>query len=258
MPAAVQKASFEHPPLRRRAMTLAVIVALHGGFVLLLQRGLLQPVTTLLAPDVVMAVIFPPAQLTPAAVTPTPPAAPAPALRLPPPKTLRPTPRPVARQRAPVRVIPLPVPAPAAPAATAPTVPPLASPPPSDATRAAVSAASAALASELPVPPTSTASNTAPAAPPTISSGVEYVQPPQPDYPAQSRRLGEQGRVLLRVLVNEQGRAQAVEVQQSSGFARLDAAAREAVLRARFRPHMADGKAVTVYAIVPISFRLDT
>jgi protein TonB len=87
---------------------------------------------------------------------------------------------------------------------------------------------------------------------------VEYVQPPQPEYPAQSRRLGEQGRVLLRVLVNEQGRAQAVEVQQSSGFARLDAAAREAVLRARFRPHMADGKAVTVYAIVPISFRLDT
>ena len=98
---------------------------------------------------------------------------------------------------------------------------------------------------------------TRPVQPATVTSDVQYVRPPRPDYPAQSKRIGEEGRVVLRVLVNEKGEAERVEIQSTSGHARLDEAAREAVQRAQFRPHMEDGKPVTVFAIVPITFRLD-
>lgn len=62
---------------------------------------------------------------------------------------------------------------------------------------------------------------------------------------------------MLRVLINQQGRAERIEVQKSSGFVRLDEAAREAVQRAQFKPHLEDDKPITVFVLVPISFRLD-
>lgn len=69
--------------------------------------------------------------------------------------------------------------------------------------------------------------------------------------------MGEQGKVVLRVLVNEKGRPEKVEVQRSSGFPRLDEAARQAAWRALFKPFIEDGKAVPRYAIVPIRFSLN-
>jgi protein TonB len=87
-------------------------------------------------------------------------------------------------------------------------------------------------------------------------SGVEYIQAPQPEYPTIARRNGEQGKVMLRVLVNEKGRAERVEIQQSSGSPRLDEAARQAALRALFKPHLEDGKAIAVFAMVPINFSI--
>ncbi|WLI88701.1 energy transducer TonB [Massilia sp. R2A-15] len=95
-----------------------------------------------------------------------------------------------------------------------------------------------------------------PATPRTITSGVEYIRPPQPDYPAVSRRLGEQGRVVLRILVGETGLPEQVQVQTSSGFARLDEAGRQAALRAQFKPHLEDGRPVAVYVVVPLNFKL--
>ena len=92
--------------------------------------------------------------------------------------------------------------------------------------------------------------------PRTITSGVEYLQAPQPVYPAMSRRMGEQGKVVLRVLVNEKGLAEQASVQTSSGSARLDEAGRQAALRALFKPHVEDGRAVPVYVIIPLSFQL--
>ncbi len=92
--------------------------------------------------------------------------------------------------------------------------------------------------------------------PKTITSGVEYVHAPQPVYPQMSRRMGEQGKVVLRILVNENGKPDQVTVQSSSGSARLDEAGRQAALRAVFKPHMEDGRAVAVYAIVPLVFTL--
>jgi periplasmic protein TonB len=96
----------------------------------------------------------------------------------------------------------------------------------------------------------------APSQPKTIST-VEYLQAPQPEYPSMSRRMGEQGKVLLRILVNEKGRAEHIDIQRSSGFPRLDEAARAAASRALFKPYVEDGKAMAVYVVVPIGFQLD-
>ncbi|MDQ2989085.1 MAG: energy transducer TonB, partial [Pseudomonadota bacterium] len=94
------------------------------------------------------------------------------------------------------------------------------------------------------------------AGPRTITSGVEYIRAPQPDYPALSKRMGEQGKVVLRILVNEKGLPDQVTVQTSSGFARLDEAGRQAALRALFKPHMEDGRPVAVFVIVPLNFQM--
>lgn len=94
-----------------------------------------------------------------------------------------------------------------------------------------------------------------PAAPKTVS-GVEYIRAPQPNYPSISRRMGETGVVMLRVLIGEKGTAEQVVVQKSSGSNNLDEAGRQAVLRALFKPHLEDGKAIPVYALVPINFQL--
>ena len=59
---------------------------------------------------------------------------------------------------------------------------------------------------------------------------------PKPKYPDTARRDGKEGRVLLRVLVNEEGRTASVEVNRSSGVESLDQAALEAIQRWRFSP----------------------
>jgi periplasmic protein TonB len=92
---------------------------------------------------------------------------------------------------------------------------------------------------------------------PKIISSVEYLKAPEPEYPPLSKRMGEEGRVTLRVLVNEKGHPDQVEVQQTSGSSRLDDEAQQAILRSQFKPHIEDGKAIAVYTIVPITFHLD-
>jgi periplasmic protein TonB len=98
----------------------------------------------------------------------------------------------------------------------------------------------------------------APAAPagPRVISAVEYVRAPQPVYPSVSRRMGEQGVVTLRVLVNEKGYAEQASIQKSSGSNNLDEAGRAAVMRALFKPYVEDGKAQPVYVVVPINFQM--
>lgn len=89
----------------------------------------------------------------------------------------------------------------------------------------------------------------------TVSS-VEYLQPPKPVYPLSAKRAGEQGKVIVRVLVDDNGRPERADIRESAGYPKLDEAAREAVLRASFKPHVEDGHAVPVYVLVPISFNL--
>lgn len=91
---------------------------------------------------------------------------------------------------------------------------------------------------------------------PKLISHVEYVRAPQVEYPAVSRRLREQGRVLVRVLIDRQGRAERVEVQNSSGSQRLDDAAVKAAREALYRPYSENGVPIPVWALVPTRFEL--
>lgn len=85
---------------------------------------------------------------------------------------------------------------------------------------------------------------------------VEYVQFEPPLYPSLSRRLGEQGLVVVRVHIDELGRPVEVTVSVSSGFLRLDEAAVRAVRAARFRPRYEGHRARPAFALVPIRFTL--
>jgi protein TonB len=92
---------------------------------------------------------------------------------------------------------------------------------------------------------------------PKLVSTVEYLREPSPRYPPQSRRLREQGLVILRVLIDEHGTACQIEIENSSGYARLDHAAREAVQRAAFRPYVEDGAPRRALVLIPIEFSLN-
>ncbi len=84
-----------------------------------------------------------------------------------------------------------------------------------------------------------------------------YLQNPEPGYPLLSKRLGEEGKVILRVLVNPEGLAEQVEVRQSSGHARLDQAALGTVRRWRFTPARRGAERLAAWVLVPLSFQLD-
>jgi TonB family protein len=80
---------------------------------------------------------------------------------------------------------------------------------------------------------------------------------PKPKYPDTARRDGKEGRVLLRVLVNEEGRTASVQVNRSSGAEALDQAAVEAIKRWRFSPARYGDKPVESWVRIPIDFRLN-
>lgn len=90
-----------------------------------------------------------------------------------------------------------------------------------------------------------------------LVAAVEYVREPVPRYPPQSRKLREQGLVVLRVLIDERGKACEVRVENSSGHERLDRAAREAIAHAEFRPYVEDGVARRALVLIPIEFSLN-
>jgi protein TonB len=71
-----------------------------------------------------------------------------------------------------------------------------------------------------------------------------------------SRRLREEGQVMLRVLVSPDGRPNRIELRTSSGSDRLDRAAEEAVARWRFVPARQGDTAVEAWVLVPIVFKL--
>lgn len=114
-----------------------------------------------------------------------------------------------------------------------------------------------------PAPPPEPAPIIAPAPPPAPAMvtppvfSADYLRNPPPDYPALSRRLGEEGRVVLRVLVEASGKAGDIELRESSGHERLDRAAREAVGRWRFVPAKRGDTPVAAWVLIPISFRLE-
>jgi len=111
-------------------------------------------------------------------------------------------------------------------------------------------------------PPAAPVAATAPAAQSAPVSAVRfdaaYLQNPAPRYPPLSRRLGEEGKVLLKVRVTSAGLPSSVELEKSSNFERLDEAARQVVANWRFVPARRGDEAIEASVIVPIVFRLDS
>ena len=110
---------------------------------------------------------------------------------------------------------------------------------------------------EAPPPEAITAAisdNTQTTAAPTLVESVEYVRAPAPVYPAESRRRRERGTCLLRVMVDTSGRPAQIQVERSSGYDRLDSAAREAVEKALFHPYEVNGIAQPAQVLIPIEF----
>jgi protein TonB len=85
---------------------------------------------------------------------------------------------------------------------------------------------------------------------------ARYRETPKPLYPERARKEGQQGRVLLRVLVDQEGRSKSVQVSGSSGSATLDRAAAEAIKLWRFSPARYGDKPVESWVRIPVDFRL--
>ncbi len=223
-------------------LALCVVVPFHLAALWAFQSGLLLRAVQIIVPaEILSEFIEPPI---PKITPPPPPPKPVqqPVVKTNPP-VLPPPPQPMAiadatpSPNAPAGVI---TPQPAAPPIAAPVAEaPVAPPPP--------------LLPPAPAPP-------APPAPAKVelpSSDADYLQNPKPSYPPVSKRLGEQGKVLIRALIGVDGIAQKAEIKQSSGFERLDQAALATVLRWRYTPGKRAGVAESMWFNVPINFVLE-
>jgi len=193
-------------PISRNIVIAASVVIFHVAALWALQNGLLRRAVEHVVPAELLTRII---EIEPPKVAPPPPAPPP----KPAPKTAKmpPPPMPVAIRD--------PAPAPNAPTGVVEPQPP----------------APAVLAPVAPAP--------APPAPPAparlveITQGeTEYIRPPRPVYPALSKRSGEAGVVIIAVYYSSSGHAKRAEVFKSSGFERLDRAARDAVMASQVTP----------------------
>lgn len=202
-----------------RGGVLAGVILLHAGAVAALQ-GLGRepaPPQAVTAPPVLVAAILTEREPAPA---------PAPA---PPP----PEPRPQVRA-APRAAKPLPTP-PAAPVAATPALAPAAAPP----------SPVAAPAEAAPVP----------ARPPLQEPAAISCRVPA--YPAEAKRRGETGTVLLHLLIDTEGAVIDQRVEHSSGHAALDDAAMAALSKCRFKPGTLDGRPQQAWAKLRYVWKLE-
>lgn len=217
-----QNTQAKAPRLSRNASIGLAVVGLHIAFIWALQSGLIMRAAEIIIPaEVLTQFIEPPAPK----VEPVPPKPPEPVKKpvlktaVPPPMPLA-VPDPTPAPNAPVGVI-NPVPAPPAPVAPAPPAP------------------AAAPAVQMP------------------SSDASYLQNPKPPYPPMSRRLNEQGKSIIRVLIGIDGQPQKADIAKSSGYDRLDQAAMATVMRWRYVPGKRNGVPEEMWFNVPINWVLE-
>ena len=202
---------------RRHGVGIGLVVALHLLFFWAIQSGLVRTVTQK-TQVVVDAVLL-------SEDKPSIPQPPAPKNLPPPPKNAPPPP-------AYVPPVDVPVAAPAAPNAVA-----------------AVSSTPAPVAPAAPAGPRMDAVRT--------GAVVNAANCEKPEYPSASRRLEEEGTVHLRFLVGADGKVLQSEVEKSSGYKRLDEAARAGLSRCQFRPATVDGKPEQAWASMRYTWRLE-
>ena len=213
-----------------RGAVVGAVIVLHLLGLWALQAGLLQRVVTWVVP--VMAV----SEAVDVPVPPPPPAKPLPR----PATTVSPPPAAAVATSAPE--LPLAVPAASAPVASAPIGLPAPSP----------------VQNSAPVAPAPVTATPTPG--PKIalpSTQADYLNNPKPAYPALSRRLGEQGRAVVRVLIGADGLPQKAELHSSSGFERLDRAALDTVMRWRYVPGKRGDVPEAMWFNVPLNFVLE-
>ena len=121
---------------------------------------------------------------------------------------------------------------------------------------APVVAEQSAMAQPTPITEAPPAIDSHPAIPDSAPSAIAYGHQTKVAYPKESLINREQGTVILRVLVGADGMVEAVEIEKTSGFYRLDKAAREAVRGWTFHPAMRGGVAASGWALVPVTFNL--
>jgi len=175
-----------------------------------------------------------------------------------------PAPRPPPRREAPPpprAAAPVPAP-PAAPAAVEPLRPPPLDAAPAAAAVARPAAGDGAAPSSAVSSPSGTGEVEVAAGPAAGAAVTRQIQPadylraPVLEYPSASRRYGEQGRVVLRVLIGREGQAEKIELHEASAFPRLNEAAIEAARRALYKPYTEDGVAQPAWVLVALSFQL--
>lgn len=218
--------------LSRNTIIAASVVLFHLAALWALQAGLLHRTAEIVVPvEMLSQLIEPPA---PKVELPKPVVLPAP------PPVKQPVAKPVVRPRPAPQPVAIadPTPAPAAPVGVTTPQPP-APPAPTMQAPAAPVAPPAPAKVELP------------------SSNADYLQNPKPPYPPISKRLGEQGKVIVRVLIGMDGLPQKAELKQSSGFDRLDRVALDTVLKWRYVPGKRGGVAEAMWFNVPINFVLE-
>jgi periplasmic protein TonB len=89
------------------------------------------------------------------------------------------------------------------------------------------------------------------------STALAVTRRVDPVYPPASRRMDEHGTVRLRILIDERGRPREVLVAESSGHARLDEAAVNAVRRWQFSPATEQSRAIAAWTHVNVIFQLN-
>ncbi|MBA4254257.1 MAG: energy transducer TonB [Polaromonas sp.] len=224
--------------LPRHTAIAAAVVLCHVGALYALQSGLLRRAAEVVIPVEVLAQFIEPAV----------------------PQVEPPPPPPVPRSK------PQPTPSVSKPAPTPPLPPPPVPVAVADATPTAHSV-TGTLAPQPPAPPMASPvavapvpAPPAPPAPPRIdlpSSQADYLNNRPPAYPALSKRLGEQGKVVVRVLIDVDGNASQAEVRTSSGFDRLDQTALKTVLGWKYLPGKVNGEPKAMWFNVPIHFVLE-
>jgi protein TonB len=217
---------------RQRVSVVASVLIVHVVALWALQSGLLQRVLVL-AEEIVVPVEF----ITPVAQPPVKPS------------TL--VPMPPTSIKTPVAA---PTPTPVTPVAPALAPVPLAIADPTPSANAPVGVTHApATVAPLVIAPS------APVSAPKVelpSSDADYLHNPKPKYPGLSISRNETGTVLLLVLVGADGRAKDVKIKTSSGFERLDRAARDAVLGWIFVPGKRSGVPEEMWYDLPMPFKL--
>lgn len=233
----IQPAPFPH--VNRQLIVAGSVILFHMAALWALQSGLLsRPMEVIVPAEILVELVTPAA---PKVMPPAPKLAPVPPKPTPLKQVEKKTPAPAKVPRPMPLAIPDPITAPTAPTGVL-----------------EVPAAAAPQEYSAPAAVTTKAA-TSPQLPQVVlpSTDADYLQNPKPPYPSLSKRLGEQGKVVVRVLIGVDGTAQKAEIKQSSGFERLDQAALVTVQRWRYVPGKRAGVPEAMWFNVPISFVLE-